>query len=275
VYEKFSNDRVLTEAAAVTYFGLLAIFPAIAALVSVYGIFADPAAIERTLGGLNGVVPEGALGVLRDQMIRVAAQSGGALGAGAVIGILVALWSANSGMKALFDALNIVHGEKERRGFIARNAVSLVLTLGALGFVLVAVGAIVALPLLLEHLPRSDMMARLVDLARWPGLALAVIVALSVVYGYGPSRSRPRRRWLTWGSVTAGLLWLAASGLFSWYTANFGNYNRTYGSLGAIIGFMTWLWISAIVILLGGEIDAVIEQRAPRGAPAMPGEDRG
>lgn len=271
VFKSLSEDRVLANAAGVTFYGLLALFPAIAALVSIYGLFADPADISRQLDTMRDLLPGGAIDVIGEQMRRVAEQAPGALGFGAVVGLLIALWSANSGMKALFDALNVVYDEKERRGFFKLNAVSLALTIGAIVFVLAAIGFIVALPVALELLPLRGVLQWLIHALRWPMLLLAIIVALALLYRFGPSRDQPRWRWVSWGSAVAGVVWVTASAGFSWYAENFGAYNKTYGSLGAVIGFMTWMWISAIVILLGGELNAEIEHQTSRdtttGAP--------
>jgi membrane protein len=208
--------------------------------------------------------PGGAIDVIREQMTRVAEQAQGALSLGAIVGFLIALWSANSGVKALFDALNVAYGETERRGFFALNAISLAFTLGAILFLLVAIGVIVALPIVLQLLPERGFFEWLIHAARWPLLLLAIVVALALLYRYSPSRDQPRWRWVSWGSVIAGIAWVAASALFSWYAENFGSYNKTYGSLGAAIGFMTWIWISAIVILFGGELNAEIEGQSAR-----------
>ena len=264
VYKSLSEDRVLANAAGVTFYGLLALFPAVAALVSIYGLFADPADIGRQIESMRGLLPGGAIEVIGDQMKRVAEQDRGALGFGVILGLLIALWSANSGVKALFDALTIVYDEKERRGFFKLNAISLAFTLVALLFVIGAIGVIVALPIVLQILPMRGLLELLIDLLRWPVLLLGVIVALALLYRFGPSRDRPRWRWISWGSVVAGIVWIAASLLFSWYVANFGTYNKTYGSLGAVIGFMTWMWISTIVILIGGELNAEIEHQTAR-----------
>jgi membrane protein len=270
VYKSISEDRLLAEAAGVTYYALLAIFPAIAALVSVYGFFADPGEIVRTLDSVKGILPGGAIDVIREQLTRVASQPSTTLRLGAILGLLISLWSANAGIKALFDALNVVYDEKEKRGFFALNATSLVFTVAAITFVIVAIIAIAGLPLVLKHLPLPEFTGWLLQLCRWPVLLVFVVLALSVVYRYGPSRDRPKWRWVTWGGAIAGLLWLSASALFSWYAANFGSYNETYGSLGAVIGFMTWLWISAIVILLGGEINAEMEHQTLRDSTEGP-----
>jgi membrane protein len=167
-------------------------------------------------------------------------------------------------MKSLFDTLNAVHGEEEKRGFVMLNAVSLGFTIGGVIFMLTALGSIVVVPVVLDYVGLSDFGDLLLRIGRWPAMYLILTLALAVIYRYGPSREAPRWRWITWGSATAALLWLAVSGLFSWYAANFGKFNETYGSLGAAIGFMTWLWISAIVILLGAEVDAEMEHQTAR-----------
>jgi membrane protein len=167
-------------------------------------------------------------------------------------------------MKSLFDTLNIVYGEKEKRGFLKLNAMSLAFTLAAITFILAVLGAIVILPVVLNYLSLSNLADLLIRIVRWPAMFLAVALALACIYRVGPSREAPRWRWITWGSVAATILWLGASALFSWYAANFGKFNETYGSLGGAIGFMTWLWISAIVILLGAELDAEMEHQTAR-----------
>jgi len=201
----------------------------------------------------------------------VASKESQALGLTFLVGLGVSLWSSNAAMKSLFDTLNIVHDEEEKRGFLKLNAISLGFTIGGVLFVLAALGSILVVPILLQHVGLSNAGDLLLRLGRWPSMYLILTFALAVIYRYGPSRETPKWRWVTWGSAMAALLWLAVSGMFSWYAANFGNFNETYGSLGAVIGFMTWLWISAIVILLGAEIDAEMEHQTARdtttGAP--------
>jgi membrane protein len=262
-------------AAGMTYYSLFAIFPAIAALVAVYGLFADPSTIAKHLDQLGGFLPSGALDVARDQLTRVASKGSQALGLTFLIGLAVSLWSANAAMKSLFDTLNIVYREEEQRGFLKLNAISLGFTIGAILFVLAALGAVVAVPIFLNYVGLSNQSDLLLRIGRWPALYLVLTVALAVIYRYGPSRQKPRWRWITWGSAIAAMLWLAASALFSWYAANFGKFNETYGSLGAVIGFMMWLWISAIVILLGGEIDAEMEHQTARDTTTGPPKPMG
>lgn len=271
VYTNVLRHRVMALAAGMTYYSILAIFPAIAALVAIYGLFSDPSAIARHLDQLGGFLTGGAIDIARDQLTRVSAKGAQTLGLTFLVGLAISLWSANAAMKSLFDTLNIVYGEQERRGFFKLNAVSLGFTVGGILFVLAALGSIVAVPIFLNYVGLSKVGDLLLRIGRWPMMYLVIALALAVVYRYGASRGKPQWRWITWGSAVAALLWLCASGLFAFYASNFGKFNETYGSLGAIIGFMTWLWISAIVILLGAEIDAEMEYQTARntaeGAP--------
>jgi membrane protein len=257
LYTAIGQHRVVSIAAGVTFFVLLAIFPAIAALVSVYGLFADPNTIRMHLDELSTLLPGGAIEIVGDQLNRVASGGTSTLGATFLFTLGLSLWSANAGMKALFDALNIVYDAEERRGLIKLNAVSLAFTAGALLVLLLALGAIVVLPAVMNYLGLGG---TIITLARWPALYLLVVLALAIIYRFGPDREHAQWHWITWGSALAALAWIAASILFSWYAANFGSYNTTYGSLGAAVGFMTWIWISNMVILGGAEIDAVLER---------------
>jgi membrane protein len=263
-YEEFNKDRVMSVAAGVTYYALLALFPAIAALVSIYGLFADPGTIQDHLNTLSGVLPGGALDIIREQVIRIASQGSGKLGFGFVFGLGLSLWSSNAGMKAIFDALNIVYGEEEKRSFIKLNVLSLSFTLGAIAFILIALAGIIVLPIALNFIGLGSGTEWLVSIARWPILLIGIVVGLSLIYRFGPSRDKAEWRWVTPGGLVAAVLWLAVSMLFSWYVANFGSYNETYGSLGAVIGFMTWIWLSTIVVLLGAEINAEMEHQTAK-----------
>ena len=270
LYNRFSDDRVTTVAGGVTFFSLLALFPAVAALVSIYGLFTDPVGLAAQIGNLHDIMPGGGVEVVGDQMRRVASQGRSALGTTFLVSLAISLWSANSGMKALFDALNIVYDVEDRRGFFRLNAISLTFTFGAISFILLALAALVVLPVVFSYVGLESAIARLLNIGRWPILLVVLMFALAIVYRFGPNRESVKWRWITWGSATAALLWLGASALFSFYAENFGNFNKTYGTLGAVIGFMMWLWISAIVILMGAELDAELECQDP-----SPGEPAG
>jgi membrane protein len=260
-YEEFGKDRVMSVAAGVTYYALLAVFPAIAALVSIYGLFSDPATIRDQLNTMSGFLPGGALEIVGEQVARISSQGGGALGFGFIIGLAISLWSANAGMKAVFDALNIVNDEEEKRSFVKLNLMSLTFTLGAIAFILFALGSIIVLPVIFNFVGLGSQTEWILAVARWPILLIGIVLALSLVYRFGPSRDKAEWRWVTPGGIVAAVLWLAVSMLFSWYVSNFGSYNETYGSLGAVIGFMTWIWLSSIIVLLGAEINAEMEHQ--------------
>jgi membrane protein len=260
VYEGMQKDRVLLIAAGVTFYSLLAAFPAVAAAVALYGLMADPHTINQQLALLAGIIPDGAVQVIGDQVNRLLEQGTKTLGFALIAGLAVSLWGANAATKAVFDALNVIYHEDEKRSFLKLNLYSLAFTLGAILVLLLAAGSVVVVPALLAALGIESLLA----LLRWPVLLAAILVALACLYRFGPSRARAEWRWVTWGSALAALLWLAASMSFSWYVANFGSYNATYGSLGAAIGFMTWMWLSTIVVLLGAKVNAELEHQTAK-----------
>ncbi|AWN40610.1 YihY/virulence factor BrkB family protein [Methylobacterium durans] len=263
VFHDVSENRLVSVAAGVTFYVLLAIFPAVAALVSCYGLVADVSTINQHLASLQGVMPQGAIDIIGEQVKRIAEKGDTTLGLTFFTGLLLSIWSANGGMKAVFDALNIVYEERETRSFLWLNLRSLTFTAGALLFIVLALVGIVVLPVVFNTIGLSAD-AWYIALLRWPVLLVAVLLGLALLYRYGPSRDAPRWRWVTWGSAVAAVLWLAASLGFSWYVSNFGKYNETYGSLGAAIGFMTWIWISTIIVLVGAEINAEMEHQTAK-----------
>ena len=262
VYQKMNDNRLLAVAAGVVFYGLLAVFPAVTAFVSLYGLMADPTTIHERLSLATGVLPQGALNILNEQLTRLTSHRTSALSVGFIGGLVVALWSANAGVKAVMDALNVAYGEAEKRSFVRLNLVALAFTLGAIFSLMLALGAVVVAPIVLSHLGLSGASETLIDLARWPILLGLVVLGLTILYRYGPSLTDPHWTWLFPGNVIAAISWLVLSGLFSWYIAHFGNYDATYGSLGAAIGMMTWMWISMIVVLLGAELNADIQRKA-------------
>ncbi|MGJ4951374.1 YihY/virulence factor BrkB family protein [Bradyrhizobium sp. HKCCYLS20291] len=270
VHENVGEHRIVALAAGMTFYTLLAIFPALAALVAIYGLFSDPAKITGHLEQLQGLMPGGAIDIARDQLARVSAKGSQALGVTFLVSLAISLWSANAAMKSLFDTLNVVYREPERRGFIKLNTISLLFTAGAILFALVAIAAIVVVPVVLNSVGLSGATDLLLRIGRWPAIFVCVSLGLALIYRYGPDREEPKWRWISWGSALAAALWLGGSALFSWYAANFGSFNATYGSLGAVIGFMTWIWISAIVILIGAELDAEMEHQTARDTTTGP-----
>ena len=255
----FSDDRTLAVSAGTTFYALLALFPALAAFVSIYGLFADSGDIAKQLELLSGLLPAGAVDIIREQVARLTAKGSTALGGAFLIGLGTSVWSAGAGIKAMFDALNIAYGLKERRGFFSLNAVALLFTLGFLITVALAAILLVALPPLLERFA-GHWTEIVFSVARWPFLAVVLTVMIALLYRFGPSPQERKWRWLTPGSVFAALAWCVVSTAFSYYAANFGSYNATYGSLGAVIGLMTWIWLSVAVILLGAELNAQVDR---------------
>jgi membrane protein len=260
-YEQVNEDRLLAVAAGVVFYGLLALFPAITAVVSSYALFAKPSTINDHLSTLSGVLPGGAFEIVKDQVGRVLEKGNLKLGTAFVVSFLFALWSANGGMKAIIDALNVVYDEKEKRGFFKLNAASLAFTFGGLLAVLIAIGTVVALPIVLSTIGLGSITELLFRIGRWPLLVVLMLLGLAVLYRFGPSRRSPQWRWLTVGSIFATLTWLAGSALLSYYLANYANYDATYGSLGAAIGLMIWMWMSTIVVLLGAELNSEVEHQ--------------
>ncbi len=265
-----SKDRLLTEAAAITFYALLALFPALAALVSLYGLFANPATISNNLDAISGVVPGGGMQIITDQVHSLASNGGKALGFGAVLGIATSLWSANQATKALFDALNVVYGETEKRGFLLRTAVTLAFTVGGILFVLLAMAAVVAVPVVLNVVGLGSVADLLLRLLRWPVLFIALAALLACIYRFGPSREKARWHWVTWGGGFAAVTWVLGSVAFSYYVSHFGSYDKTYGSLGAAVGFLTWIWLSATIVLVGGELNAEMEHQTARDTTTGP-----
>jgi membrane protein len=260
-YQQMNDNRLLAVAAGVVFYGLLALFPAITALVSSYALFAKGSTINEHLSSLGSFLPGGAMEIVKDQVDRVLAKGDVKLGTAFLFSFLLAVWSANGGVKAVIDALNVAYEEKEERGFFKLNAVSLALTFGGLVAVLVAIGAIVALPLVLSAIGLNSVIEAVIRYGRWPVLVLMTLLGLAVLYRYAPSRRSPQWKWVTVGSAFATLTWLIGSALLSFYLANYAHYDATYGSLGAAIGLMIWMWMSAIVILLGAELNAQIEHQ--------------
>ena len=264
VYASVNDNRLLAVAAGVVFYSLLAIFPAVAAFVSLYGLIADASTIDAHLSLASGILPGGAVDILHEQITKLTAKSDAKLSLGFITGLAVALWSANAGMKAIIDALNVVYDEKEKRSFVKLNLVSLLFTFVAILSLMVALAAVVIAPIIFSMVGLSTLFSLAIAVLRWPLLLILATVALAAIYRYGPSRREARWQWLSVGSVAAAIGWLISSLLFSWYIANFGAYNATYGSLGAAVGMMMWMWISAIVILLGAELNAEIEHQTAR-----------
>lgn len=264
VKDRFVQDRVPLIAAGTAFYMLLALFPALAAFVSLYGFTADPRSIADQLLFFAGVLPEAGIEIIREQLDRLAEQGSTALSVGFVFGLLVALWSANNGIKTLAEAMNVAYHERETRSFIWLNVVSLAVTIGAMIVGILAVVMVGVIPAVLAIVGLREVVIWLISVARWPILFLVAGLGITLLYRYGPCRERAKWRWVTWGSALATVAWIGVSILFSWYLSNFANYQATYGSLGAVVGFMTWTWLSALIIIIGAELDAETEHQTAR-----------
>lgn len=256
-----TRDHLSLASAGVAFYAFLAVFPALAALISIYGLIADPATVQQQLSEISGFLPQQSQQIIDQQLGRIVSGASQSLGWGVVMGILVSLWSANKGMKGLMDALNIAYNEEESRGFFKKNGISLLLTLCAILGTIASLFIIGAIPVLLGNLGLPSFLQGLIQFGRWPLLALFVIVGLAIIYRYAPDRDEPRWRWVNWGSITATVLWIAASLLFSFYVQNFGSYNKTYGSIGAIIILLLWFFLTAYAILIGAELNSEMERQ--------------
>ena len=275
VKEQIGRDRLSIIAAGVAFYGLLAVFPGLVALVGIYGLVADPARVESHAAALSAILPPQASEILMTQLRDLASTDRTALGIGAIGGILLALWSASAAVRTLMEALNVAYHEEESRGFVRFYGTALALTFGGILGVIVAIGLVVALPAIMNALGLNWLVDIVVRLARWPILAVLAIAGFAVVYRYGPSRRQPRWRWVSWGAGIAVVMWLAGSALFSLYVTRFGNYNETYGAAGAVVILLMWFLLSSYAILIGAEINAEMERQTRKDTTAGGDEPMG
>jgi len=268
-YREFKDDDIPLIAAGCTFYTLLALFPGVTAFAALYGLFADVSQAQTHIQTLSGVLPPGAIRLIADQMVKVADAGDGGLSFAFVIGLATALWSANKAMKAIITGLNIAYEEKEKRGFLAKTLTPLAFTVALLFFALTAIG------LGAFGAAVQDLFGAVAGVAYtvlyWLLLFCGVTLGMALLYRFGPSRSRARWRWISWGSGLAAVAWVAMSAGFTVYVSRFGNYDDAYGPLGTAIGFMTWTWLSSMVFLMGAELNSEIEHQTARdtttGAP--------
>ncbi|HEY3951041.1 YihY/virulence factor BrkB family protein [Phenylobacterium sp.] len=259
---EFNEDRIPAVAAGAAFYALLALFPALGVFVSLYGLVADVAGAQRQVAALSGVLPAGGVSVLGDQMTRLAAAPPASLGLTFAVSLALSLLSSNAGMKAVIGGLNVAFEVRESRGFLMVNLVSLGFTLGAILLVIAAMLIISAAPQVLADVGLGGWVAA--SWLRWPAMIVTSAIAISLLYRLAPALRGPRFRWITPGGVFAALAWAAMSFVFSLYVGRFGTYDRTYGSLGALAGFMTWIWLSLTVILLGAELNCELDRAVPK-----------
>jgi membrane protein len=263
VKEGIKLDRISMVAAATSYYALFALVPALTSIVLIYAWVSDPSDISRHISQVSDVMPKEMQSLLQSQLSSLAGQAGG-IGFGAILTVLISLWSASKGCKALMMAMNVIYNEQEERGFIKYNALGLGLTLLGIVLSLAAIAVIVGLPAVTGQFNLPPSLQTVITVISWVILLGLFSFFLSCVYRFGPNRNAAQWKWVSWGAVFAAVLWALASGLFSWYAAKYGDFNKTYGSLGAIIVLMTWFYLSSFVILLGGEINAELEHQTKR-----------
>jgi len=272
VWGSLGPDHLSTLSAGVAFFTLFAIFPAIGALVMLAGIVIQPPQLQDIIQSLAAALPQEAAQIIIDQVQEIVSDDNTALGVALVISLLVSLFSASSGIRTLMDGLNAAWKETEKRSFLVYYATGIALTLFVIaGFILASILTI-AIPVALETLPVPPWLDTLLTWIRWPIFALLAIFGLGVIYRYGPSRRPAKWRWLSPGALLATLLWVGASLAFSAYVRNFGSYTETYGALAGVVILMTWLWLSAFIVLLGAELNAALEHQTE--IDTTRGEDR-
>jgi len=269
-FSRVFEDRLLGEAAAVAFYALLAVFPALAALVSLSGLVIDPAKAAERFQGLAGMLPAGSADMVGQVVGRTAAHGGGRLGLG--IGLAAAaLWSATAAAMQLFGALNLAYGEAESRRLLRLTWTALVFALGAMAFVALALGGVLAVPAALgAQAGTGGSMDQLLHLLRWPVLLAAVSIALALAYRHGPSRDCPQWHWVSPGGVVAAVAWLLGSAAVSWYIEHVSSFDWLYGSAGAVLGFMIWAWVSCVAVLIGAVLNAEIERQTTLSVPFVP-----
>ncbi|MFW6126249.1 MAG: YihY/virulence factor BrkB family protein [Chloroflexota bacterium] len=260
VKRRTGEDHLTTLAGGIAFFVFLSVFPGIGVVVSVYGLTFDPARVNEQIAALSGFLPPGAVGLLTEQLWHLASR-GHTLSLGLVLGMLLMLWSASRAMKATITALNIVYKESERRDFVRFNMMGVFLTVCVIASFALVLSIIVAVPSLLGTLGLPVSVTTLTRVLRWPILGLFAAIGIALLYRHAPNRKPAKLAWVTWGSVLATLLWLGISALFSHYVFYFGNFNEVYGSLGAVIILLLWLYLSALSVLIGAEINAEVEHQ--------------
>ncbi|OYW57469.1 MAG: hypothetical protein B7Z10_06360 [Rhodobacterales bacterium 32-66-7] len=260
------RDRIISVAAGVAFYALLAVVPALTALISIYGLVSSPGDVPGQLASFSAVLPEEAAILITEQATRIAATANDTLSLTALVSLAIALWSANGGTKALIEALGIAYDVQEFRGFVRLNLVSLAFTLGAVLTVILLAAVVAVLPFVLERLGGAA--ETLVLVLRWPVIIALLLLGVAVLYRYAPNRSDAAWVWISPGAVVAVLGIVLGSAALGWYVRNFGSYDETYGSLAAVVILMLWLWVSTLMLLLGAEINAELDRQAKARSPA-------
>ena len=270
VVTRVADDNLMLIAAGIAFYGMFAVFPALGALVSIYGLFGDTHVVQSQVQQLTVLLPRETAMLLNDSLNALLAKPSHSLNAGLLVSLGIAVWGARAGTSSMMSGLNVAVERPERRNFIKFNLIALGLTFGAILFAIIALTAVAVIPIVIAFLPLDDRMQTLLAYSRWPIFGAFVLLALDIVYRFGPSQSRPRWRLLSVGTIFAVTFWIVASWAFSLYVTRFGSYDTTYGSLGAVIVLLLWFWISALIVLIGATIDAVRADIKTRVKPRVP-----
>jgi len=261
VKDEWGDDHVGLSAAGVAFYAFLAMIPALAATVSLLGLTTKGRDATEVIDDLFGALPADARNLLSEQLDSIAASSSGSLSMGLVIGLALSIWAASGAIGQLVNTINIAYDEEETRSWFYRKAMALALTFGAVLFVAFAVFVVVGFPTLVDETGLGIGMRRLLNILIWPVLAVAFALALTVLYRYAPDRSKPHWTWVSVGSILAITAWVLVTLGFRFYVSRFGSYNETYGSLGAVVVILLWMWLTAVIILMGAEINAEVEHQ--------------
>jgi membrane protein len=264
LYHEINDDRTFLVAAGVTYYMLLALVPALSVFVSLFGLFNDRSTVGEHLDLLMGVLPSGGIDILKDQLTRLTSTPNSTLSLTLVISLVVALWSASSGIKALFDAMNIAYDETEKRNFFHLNLLAFAFTIGAALAAAVFLGVVVLMPAVFSAFYLGKGYEWLIQGMSYLLMIVLMLAGVGAIYRWGPSRQQAKWRWLTPGAILTVVITALVSILFSWYAASFGNYNATYGSLGGLVGLLTWMWLSITILLIGAELNSEVEHQTAR-----------
>lgn len=257
VTNRMGQDNLSLVAAGIAFYGMFAIFPALGALVSIFGLFGDTHLVQAQVQQLTNLLPHESAKLLNDSLNALLSKPNASLNSGLLISLGLAIWGARAGTASLMSGLNIACERPELRSFLKQNVVALSLTFGGIIFAIVALTAVAVVPLVIDFLPIDGSLKTWLAYTRWPILGVFVLLALDVVYRFGPSHSEPHWHLISVGTIFAGSAWILASAAFSLYVTKFGSYDRTYGSLGAVIVLLLWFWLSALIMLVGATIDAV------------------
>ncbi|MTH61856.1 YihY/virulence factor BrkB family protein [Paracoccus litorisediminis] len=266
LWREISEDHVSVVAAGIAFYALIALFPAIAALVGISGVILDPADLGGELTRIVAYLPPSAAEIVSDQVVSVTGSSGAGSGLVAISGLVIAIYGAMKGTLTLIEGLNIAYDETERRGILRLYLTALGLTLAILFGCLLTLGLAVILPSILGLLPFGNLAETVIPWVSWLILATFTMLGLAVIYRFGPSREPPRWRWISPGAALATLIWIGGTAAFSLYVQRLGSYAETYGALGGVIVLLTWLWLSAFSVLAGAELNAELERQAGRSA---------